>query len=266
MSLLNKLCTTLEVFLSRRWYNPFATIWMNYRCLPFKQAVHLPISVYGRPKLFDLRGTIEFDCPIKRGMVEINNNHMAAPSYQGCQSEFLILGRVVFHGSGQIDTGVKVYVNTGALLEFGDRFKISDVVNVGCYSHISIGNMCRIAHRCQVMDTSYHYLADLNRNVIPSTVRPVKIGNYVWVGNSTTISAGAIIPDHTVVASNSVVNKNLNIPPYSIVGGIPAKFIKEGFRRVESHSLTQDLYQYYQKHSDVYALPSDVSEEVFLCE
>jgi virginiamycin A acetyltransferase len=53
------------------------------------------------------------------------------------------------------------------------------------------------------------------------------IGNDVWIGNAVTIMPGVNIGDGAILASNSVVTKD--IEPYSIVGGNPAKFIRQRF-------------------------------------
>lgn len=55
----------------------------------------------------------------------------------------------------------------------------------------------------------------------------VKIGNDVWVGARTTILQGVTIGDGAIVAAGAVVTKD--VPPYSIVGGIPAKVLRYRF-------------------------------------
>ena len=52
----------------------------------------------------------------------------------------------------------------------------------------------------------------------------VIIGNDVWIGQRATIIGGATIGDGAVVLAGAVVTKN--VPPYAIVGGVPAKVIK----------------------------------------
>jgi acetyltransferase-like isoleucine patch superfamily enzyme len=61
----------------------------------------------------------------------------------------------------------------------------------------------------------------------PKTNGDVVIGNDVWIGTNTTIMSGVKIGDGSVVANNSHVVKD--VPPYSIVGGNPAKIIKYRF-------------------------------------
>lgn len=53
------------------------------------------------------------------------------------------------------------------------------------------------------------------------------IGNDCWIGQNAQIMGGVIIHDGAVVASGSVVTKD--VPPYAIVGGNPAKIIKYRF-------------------------------------
>lgn len=53
------------------------------------------------------------------------------------------------------------------------------------------------------------------------------IGNDVWIGYEATIMPGVKIGDGAIIASKSVVTKD--IPAYSIVGGNPAKIIKFRF-------------------------------------
>ena len=57
--------------------------------------------------------------------------------------------------------------------------------------------------------------------------RPVKIGNDVWIGNDVFIKGGVTIGDGVVIAAHAVVTKD--VPPYAIVGGVPAKVIKYRF-------------------------------------
>lgn len=52
---------------------------------------------------------------------------------------------------------------------------------------------------------------------------PVEIGPYVWVCCRSVILPGVTIGEGAVVASGAVVTKN--VPPYTIVGGVPAKII-----------------------------------------
>ena len=56
---------------------------------------------------------------------------------------------------------------------------------------------------------------------------PVTIGNDVWIGANVCILPGISIGDGAVLAAGAVITKD--VPPYAIVGGVPAKVIKYRF-------------------------------------
>ncbi len=57
------------------------------------------------------------------------------------------------------------------------------------------------------------------------------IGNDVWIGDSALLMSGVTIGDGAIVAAGAVVTKD--VPPYAIVGGVPAKIIRYRFSEEE---------------------------------
>lgn len=55
----------------------------------------------------------------------------------------------------------------------------------------------------------------------------INIGNDVWIGANASLMDGITIGDGAIIAANALVNKD--VPPYTIVGGVPAKPIKKRF-------------------------------------
>lgn len=55
----------------------------------------------------------------------------------------------------------------------------------------------------------------------------IVIGNDVWIGYEAVILAGVIIGDGAIIGTRAVVTKD--VPPYTIVGGVPAKPIRKRF-------------------------------------
>lgn len=56
---------------------------------------------------------------------------------------------------------------------------------------------------------------------------PITVGNDVWIGRDAKVMDGVSVGDGAVVATGSIVTKD--VPPYAIVGGVPAKVIKYRF-------------------------------------
>lgn len=63
----------------------------------------------------------------------------------------------------------------------------------------------------------------------------VSIGNDVWVGARAVILDGVTIGDGAIVAAGAVVAKD--VPPYAVVGGVPAKLIRYRFSTKEIETL-----------------------------
>lgn len=55
----------------------------------------------------------------------------------------------------------------------------------------------------------------------------IVIGNDVWIGEHVTLARGITIGDGAIIASNATVTKD--VPPYTVVGGLPAKVIRSRF-------------------------------------
>ena len=63
--------------------------------------------------------------------------------------------------------------------------------------------------------------------------RPVYIGNDVWIGDRVLILPGVHIGDGSIIAAGAVVTKD--VPPYSIVAGVPARKIRDRFEREQQY-------------------------------
>ncbi|MCM1313055.1 MAG: sugar O-acetyltransferase [Bacteroides sp.] len=109
----------------------------------------------------------------------------------------------------------------GKNIHFGENI----FVNAGCkfqdHGGIFIGDNALIGHNC-VMATINHDTRPSHRaDNIPA---PIHVGRNVWIGANVTILGGVTIGDNAIVAAGAVVTKD--VPPNTIAGGVPAKFIK----------------------------------------
>ena len=115
--------------------------------------------------------------------------------------------------------GADIILFKGSHLELGKGSFINSDCKIRCHKEITIGESCAISHDFTVMDSDAHEL-DGNRNT-----NPVHIGNHVWIGTRVTILNGVTVGDGAVIAAGSLVTKD--VPAGSLVGGVPAKVIKE---------------------------------------
>ena len=110
-------------------------------------------------------------------------------------------------------------------VSLGDNSGIG--VNATISSHVTIGNDVMMGPDCMIFTANH----SMQRRDIPMRLqghekpRPVTIGNDVWIGGRVIILPGVHIGDGAVIGAGSVVTKD--VPPFAIVGGNPAKVIKE---------------------------------------
>ena len=98
-------------------------------------------------------------------------------------------------------------------------------------SHITIGSKVMFGPKVSLIagNHSTHilgkYMFDYKESdKLPEDDLPIVISDDVWIGAGAIILSGVNVGRGAIVAAGSVVNKN--VPPYAIVGGIPAKVIK----------------------------------------
>lgn len=98
-------------------------------------------------------------------------------------------------------------------------------------------------HRIDVVGK---YIMDSHEKLLKNDA-PVVIEDDVWCGANVTILKGVTIGRGSVIAAGAVVTKSC--PPYSIVGGIPAKVLKYRFSVEECLLHEKTLYPFSQRFS-----------------
>lgn len=145
------------------------------------------------------------------------------------QDEFTSF-RVKFYKRNGYDIHKSVYiasnVNIKGKVSIGEGSSLANnCVLSGGKVGIEIGKNVMIAPNVVIIAFSH----GIEKNGIPMSLQEnceskVIIENDVWIAANCTIGRGVVIGEGSIIAANSFVNKS--VIPYSIVGGVPAKFIK----------------------------------------
>ena len=107
---------------------------------------------------------------------------------------------------------------------------IGDHTRVGLHNTVigpvTIGSHVNLAQGITVTALNHNFAEkDLRIDEQGVSTNPVTIGNDIWIGANAVILPGVTIGDHSVVAAGAVVTKD--VPPHTLVAGVPAKIIKE---------------------------------------
>ena len=134
-------------------------------------------------------------------------------------------------------------------VRLGDFTYVANNTNI---SKTTIGKFCAIGPDCKVglgkhpssifVSTHPIFFSTLGQAQITfadvdyfDEFENITIGNDVWLGANVIVVDGVNISDGAIISAGSVVTKN--IPPYAIVGGVPAKIIRYRFKKDEIEKL-----------------------------
>lgn len=148
---------------------------------------------------------------------------------------YLNLDKISIGSESTIEKGalLRCYSIDGTIgeINIGNNVNIGLNVNISSCKKITICDGVLLGRNVMINDNSHgntNSRADLMDNPV---TRPlvskgsIKIEENVWIGENAIILSGITIGHNSIIGANSVVTKN--VPPFSIVGGIPAKILKQ---------------------------------------
>lgn len=129
-------------------------------------------------------------------------------------------GSLEITGNFSIFSGSYIRIVENGHLILHDGF-INENVQITCGDKIEIGHGCAIGRDVVIKSYDGHMIKMSGYSIS----KPIKIGNHVWIGQGATILKGVTIGDGAIIAAGALVTKD--VPAKSIVGGVPAKVLKD---------------------------------------
>lgn len=211
--------------------NWIKTLYFNFKKFPFETAKKLPVYFYGRVKFTSIKGDIQIEGNIQKGMIGFGQPYELNSAHKGI-AEIFILGKLTFKGKFQFGKDCFVFVGENAVCELGNMASMASGGKIICTEKIALGDYARFGSEAQIIDTNFHDLIDTQTGVKLQKSGPIFIGNYNFVSNRVSIMKGTQTPNFCTIASNSLCTKDYkNLGENILIGGVPAKLIRNNISR-----------------------------------
>lgn len=137
--------------------------------------------------------------------------------------------RLVLHPNSLVYPGAYLSIWPGQTLSIGRNTGIGTDVYINTRCGLHIGNNIMLGHHVTIMDYDGHPVFYEGKPALQDTyggdAKPIVIEDDVWIGFGSVILKGVRIGKGSMIGANSCVTKD--VPANSIVGGNPAKIIRE---------------------------------------
>lgn len=201
----------------------FHTIFFNFKYLPFKQAIKLPIFIY-KPHFLKLKGKINIYGKIETGMIKIG--FYTVPVYPDSGCVFQIGGTINFMGRAKIGNNSSIIVGGKGVITIGENFNATSTLKIICLNSIVFGKNTLIGWDNLFLDFDFHnlkYLGNLKRTKGYGTIN---VGDNVWFSNGCRTYKNIEIPNNTVICANTILAKLYLTDENTIIGSNSSVEIK----------------------------------------
>lgn len=246
----NKICGLVSTLIHVNWLK---TIYINFRMLPLKDAMKLPIIIWGKCRLALKGGRIVFEVPIRRGILKIGYRY--EDFYFKEPSQIKIHGTFILRGEVWFGSSIQLLVDSRGNLTMGQLSSMGSYASLICTKSVLFSDYSRVGSFSSISDSNYHYMKDVKDNSILPFNRAVKIGVRNYIGSRVTLLPGTITPDNITIGYGSVCNKDYRniIPENSIIAGVPAKLVKENIVRIFDFEKEKRITTFFaESGNDIY--------------
>lgn len=222
------------------------SIYLNFKCLPYSQAIKLPILV-NKPHFFSLKGKIRIEAEeITHGMIQLG--FLSGSAYPNNGITFNINGSITFKGRCRIGNDSYLIIDKGANVVIEDDFLCNAGLKLVSIKNVYFGKSCRLGWGVVVMDTGFHPLYDLDKNCYKKPYGEISIGDYNWFGMQCWIMPGVKTPERCIFGGRTVVNKGATFEPYCVHGGSPIRILSRNVIRKIGEDRIEDYERWVSEN------------------
>ena len=225
---------SIHALIRKIWNNKWVlrsilpTIYFNFHYLPFSQAVKLPILLY-KPRLFRCKGRVRIvSDKVEPGMIKLGIYGVTIYPNNGIM--FQNNGGVItFRGGCCIGNDSYISIGINGSLDFGANFNATAGLKIVAYHKIIFEDDVLVGWENMFVDNDGHQITATDKDMkLPKPYGIVHIGKGCWFAYGSYVMKNTKLHDYCIVAAKSMLNKNYDIPKYSLLAGMPATAKKTG--------------------------------------
>ncbi len=200
-----------------------ATLKLNFRLLPWRQACRLPIVAEGPLRIEIGEGArVVLPDDAGRGAIVLGSRHETYKAGAG-KGQCSIFGTWDAKGKIRIGLDSCLYIHRGATLTTGGDIYIARDSQIECAERVTIGDNV-LAGEIYICDSAGHPV--MHGNDLQPMTKPITIGKGCYFGFRTTVLRGAAIPPHCVIGSGAVCTSDFvkaHPEGHLLLTGVPAE-------------------------------------------
>lgn len=233
------------VFVTSLRLNLIKTLYFNFKVLPLRQAVKLPVHFYGKVDFANLSGRFTIDSSIHFGMVVFGGQHEVVIT-SNLPTRIYNSGTITFENRAVFARGINIMVWDNGNLHFGNNLQMGSLCRIIVFKNMRFKPDVLVSWECQFFDTDFHFIETADKQ-IEDNCAAVLIGESTWIGARATILKGTTIVKDSIIAANALCSGNYE-KKYNgsvLLAGVPAKAIKHDVRYVKDKNREIELFKHF---------------------
>lgn len=225
------------------------TIWVNFRLFPLKEFILFHIIVGRNVRILNLKNIEVFD--LYKGRIHLGTS----PLFNVSTKEEIVInnnGKLKIGGNVIVQPGCILFTDKKGTIELKGNNRIGARTQILSKRSIVIEENTGISWDCQICDSDFHFIENLESHKILSNTKSITIGKNVWIGNHVIVGKGVTIGDNNIIGQNSYVNKSMDDKNRIIVGS-PARYLNGKYARIWDLKMEQSLQDKCDQYDTQYS-------------
>jgi len=202
-------------------------LFYNFRFLPFRTALKLPLLVHHSVKIsLETGAKIHIKNP-EFGTIKIGFYEGSLRAGKGRLVNIQLERNAVWIMTGKVTIAKNSYIQIyqNGVLECGEEFRANYGLLIKCHADIKFGNDTLLGWKCTFMDSDGHFIVNSLGEIVNGDEK-IQIGNHNWICSNVTIFKGSSTTNNCVIAYGATIAEKFYEEGIILGGNYPGKVLR----------------------------------------